>query len=225
MPRALIAHLPQAVCRLATDPRLRRLSFTAGLAAGKEPTALCAGLMKRMVKDLAGHRLVMADTDAEAMAASAVTAPYRNTGQVCLSPACFLVEASAYDRFARVFQAAARTIAVGEAFDAGTQRGPLRNGRRAAIGAPVEEARAHGTVVEGSAPSGPGSWHASAVLTGLAPAARGGDAEPFGPVALIEPVMDLEAAITEANRLSFGLAAYASTGSPRRPSRYPTMGL
>lgn len=207
---------------LATDPRLRLLSFTGGTAVGKALTALCAGTMKRMVMELGGHApvLVMADTDIEAVAASAVTAKYRNAGQVCISPTRFLVEASAYDRFADVFQAAARKLVVGNPFDAGTQMGPLQNARRrSAIRALVEDARVHGMVVEGSAPSGPGFWQAPSVLTGLHPAARARHEEPFGPVALIEPVADLEAAITEANRLNFGLAAYAFTGSLRTAER------
>jgi succinate-semialdehyde dehydrogenase/glutarate-semialdehyde dehydrogenase len=37
--------------------------------------------------------------------------------------------------------------------------------------------------------------------------------EPFGPVAIINPFDDVEAAIAEANRLPYGLAAYAFTRS------------
>jgi succinate-semialdehyde dehydrogenase / glutarate-semialdehyde dehydrogenase len=37
--------------------------------------------------------------------------------------------------------------------------------------------------------------------------------EPFGPVALLNPFDDMESAIEEANRLPYGLAAYAFTGS------------
>lgn len=39
--------------------------------------------------------------------------------------------------------------------------------------------------------------------------------EPFGPLALITPVANYDAAIAEANRLPYGLAAYAYTGSIR----------
>lgn len=37
--------------------------------------------------------------------------------------------------------------------------------------------------------------------------------EPFGPLALLRPFDDLEEAIQESNRLPYGLAAYAFTGS------------
>jgi succinate-semialdehyde dehydrogenase/glutarate-semialdehyde dehydrogenase len=40
--------------------------------------------------------------------------------------------------------------------------------------------------------------------------------EPFGPLALIRPFDSQEEAIAEANRLPYGLAAYAFTSSPAR---------
>jgi succinate-semialdehyde dehydrogenase/glutarate-semialdehyde dehydrogenase len=43
--------------------------------------------------------------------------------------------------------------------------------------------------------------------------ARAMNEEPFGPLALLRPFDDLEEAIRESNRLPYGLAAYAFTGS------------
>ncbi|RUX99397.1 aldehyde dehydrogenase family protein, partial [Mesorhizobium sp. M2A.F.Ca.ET.040.01.1.1] len=43
--------------------------------------------------------------------------------------------------------------------------------------------------------------------------------EPFGPVALMVPVNGLDEAIEEANRLSYGLAAYAFTRSADNAAR------
>ena len=40
--------------------------------------------------------------------------------------------------------------------------------------------------------------------------------EPFGPLALINPVTSLDDAIEKANALPFGLAAYAFTRSPQQ---------
>ena len=39
--------------------------------------------------------------------------------------------------------------------------------------------------------------------------------EPFGPVALIAPFKDFDSAVSEANRLPYGLAAYAFTKSAK----------
>ncbi|WP_268747210.1 aldehyde dehydrogenase family protein [Sphingobium sp. Ant17] len=43
--------------------------------------------------------------------------------------------------------------------------------------------------------------------------------EPFGPVAIINPYVDEEAMITEANRLPYGLAAYNWTDNAARQRR------
>jgi succinate-semialdehyde dehydrogenase/glutarate-semialdehyde dehydrogenase len=47
-------------------------------------------------------------------------------------------------------------------------------------------------------------------------AARIMNEEPFGPVALLSPFRDLEEAVARANRLPYGLAAYAFTQNARR---------
>ena len=43
--------------------------------------------------------------------------------------------------------------------------------------------------------------------------------EPFGPLALLRPFKTVDDAIAEANRLPFGLAAYAFTEQGRRQNR------
>jgi succinate-semialdehyde dehydrogenase/glutarate-semialdehyde dehydrogenase len=53
------------------------------------------------------------------------------------------------------------------------------------------------------------------VLTGVPKDARVMNEEPFGPLALIAPFSTFDEAVAEANRLPFGLAAYAYTRSAR----------
>jgi len=53
------------------------------------------------------------------------------------------------------------------------------------------------------------------VLTELPLSARAMTEEPFGPMALINPFKTFDDAVQEANRLPFGLAAYAWTRSAR----------
>lgn len=208
---------PPAIGRaFATDPRLRLLSFTGGTAVGKHLASLCAGTMTRMVMELGGHApvVVLADCNVEAVARAAVTAKYRNGGQVCISPTRFLVEAPVYRRFAQAFAVAAQDLRVGDPFAPETQMGPLQNARRvAAIRALVDDARSRALVHEGHAPSGAGFWQPPTVLMDLPGDARAWHEEPFGPLALIAPCDGLDAAIREANRLSLGLAAYAFTTS------------
>jgi succinate-semialdehyde dehydrogenase/glutarate-semialdehyde dehydrogenase len=49
--------------------------------------------------------------------------------------------------------------------------------------------------------------------------ARAMSEEPFGPLALINPVRDLDQAIEKANSLPYGLAAYAFTRSANNADR------
>jgi len=51
------------------------------------------------------------------------------------------------------------------------------------------------------------------VLTEVPLTARAMNEEPFGPIVLMRSFATIEEAITEANRLSYGLAAYAFTRS------------
>jgi succinate-semialdehyde dehydrogenase/glutarate-semialdehyde dehydrogenase len=53
------------------------------------------------------------------------------------------------------------------------------------------------------------------VITEVPKSARGMNEEPFGPLALISPFSNFEEVETEANRLPYGLAAYAFTSSAR----------
>ena len=57
------------------------------------------------------------------------------------------------------------------------------------------------------------------MLADLPDDARAMREEPFGPLALINPVSSLEEAIEKANGLPFGLAAYAFTNSARNVDR------
>jgi succinate-semialdehyde dehydrogenase/glutarate-semialdehyde dehydrogenase len=67
----------------------------------------------------------------------------------------------------------------------------------------------------GERPHNRGFFLAPTVLTDVPRTARILNEEPFGPVATTAALSDLDKAPAEANRLSFGLAAYAYTRSPR----------
>lgn len=58
-----------------------------------------------------------------------------------------------------------------------------------------------------------GNFYAPTILNNVPTTARIFNDEPFGPVAAVQGFTDLNAAISEANRLAFGLAGYAFTKS------------
>ena len=85
----------------------------------------------------------------------------------------------------------------------------------------VADARQHGAEVRtgGNRVGNTGNFFAPTVLTGLTREMRLMNEEPFGPIALMVPFRDLDEAITEANRLEYGLASYAYTRSVRSATR------
>lgn len=174
--------------------------------------------MKRVTLELGGHApvLVFADADVPRVVAMTVAGKFRNAGQVCLSPTRFLVQEGVHDAFAAQFTAAAAALRVGNGLDPDVKMGPLAHARRPpAIEELVQDAVDGGaTVATGGHPiGGTGYFWEPTVLTGVDPAVRAMNTEPFGPLALLTPFRDLDEGLALANRLPFGLASYAFTSS------------
>jgi succinate-semialdehyde dehydrogenase/glutarate-semialdehyde dehydrogenase len=94
--------------------------------------------------------------------------------------------------------------------------GPLANHRRIeAMEALIADASSRGGRIRagGKRIGNEGFFFEPTVLTDVPLNARIMNEEPFGPVAPISAFSDLDEAIAEANRLPFGLAAYAYTKS------------
>jgi succinate-semialdehyde dehydrogenase/glutarate-semialdehyde dehydrogenase len=85
----------------------------------------------------------------------------------------------------------------------------------------VEDAVTHGAKIAlgGERLGNRGWFYAPTVLTDVPETARIMNEEPFGPVAPIAGFYDEAEAIEKANRLPFGLAAYAFTKDGARASR------
>jgi succinate-semialdehyde dehydrogenase/glutarate-semialdehyde dehydrogenase len=143
---------------------------------------------------------------------------YRNAGQVCISPTRFLVQEGVYASFVDKFVAATKALKVGDGLEAGNNMGALANPRRSsAMQANVEDAQKHGGKVRtgGHRIGDKGNFFEPTVVTELDRSAIAMNVEPFGPLAVINPFRTFNDAVDEANRLPFGLAAYAWTNSAK----------
>ncbi len=205
---------------LIKSPVVRKISFTGSVAVGKQLAAMAASMMKRSTMELGGHAPVIVCDDADIDTAVRLLVPYkfRNAGQVCVSPTRFFVQERAYDRFVADFVARTRDLKVGDGLVPGTQMGPLAQTRRVrAIASFVDDAQTRGaSVLAGGAPiPGVGNFYAPTVIADLPEDARLMTEEPFGPVAGIVRFKTLDEVLQRANRLPFGLASYAFTGSTK----------
>ena len=143
---------------------------------------------------------------------------FRNAGQVCVSPTRFLVHESVYESFVDKFVAAAKGLKVGNGLDKDTRMGPLANPRRVdAMESLVADAVQRGAKVRtgGKRIGNEGFFFEPTVLTDVSREARLMNEEPFGPVAPITRFKDYGEVVAEANRLPYGLAAYAYTQSTK----------
>jgi len=219
---AVVFGVPAEVSQhLITSPVIRAVHFTGSIPVGKQLTALAAAGMKRTTMELGGHApvLVFDDVDVDAVLDMSATAKFRNAGQVCVSPTRFFVHEAIYERFARGFAERAKSMTVGNGLDNGVRMGPLAHDRRRpAVAALIDEAVSSGAraLAGGHALPGKGYFYAPTVLADVPDTARIMNEEPFGPVAVLQPFREFDEVIRQANRLPYGLAAYAFTQNSRR---------
>lgn len=218
----LVFGVPDEVSRhLLASPIIRKLSFTGSTAVGKHLLALAAQTVKRTTMELGGHApvIVFDDADLDRTVEMLATAKMRNTGQVCVSPTRFYVQEGIYDRFVTAFTERTRKVNVGDGLLETSHMGPMANPRRpAAIEKFVEDARSHGARVHtgGERHGKEGLFFQPTVLSNVPLHAKIMNEEPFGPVAVITPFKTFDDAVEQANRLPYGLAAYAFTESAKR---------
>jgi succinate-semialdehyde dehydrogenase / glutarate-semialdehyde dehydrogenase len=205
---------------LIPHPIIRKMSFTGSTAVGKQLAAIAGAHMKRVTMELGGHApaIVFDDADIDAASRLLAGAKYRNAGQVCVSPTRVMVQERVYDRFVEGFVQHSKALKVGDGLDKSTNMGPMANPRRiAAMESFIGDAVQHGATVRtgGNRIGNKGNFFEPTVITDVPLDARVMNEEPFGPLAVISRFTSFEDAVTEANRLPYGLASYAYTRSAR----------
>jgi succinate-semialdehyde dehydrogenase/glutarate-semialdehyde dehydrogenase len=201
---------------LIRQDQVRLVAFTGSTAVGKQLSTLAAQHMTPVLMELGGHApvIVCEDTDVEAAAISGAVRKMRNAGQVCTSPTRFFVHESIFERYTEIFTRRAAQTVVGNGFDAGVEMGPLANDRRPrALATLVEDAVARGAnlMTGGNRLGDKGYFFAPTVLANVPDDARVMHEEPFGPLAVVNPIASLDEGIDKANSVPFGLAAYGFT--------------
>ncbi|MGN3974352.1 NAD-dependent succinate-semialdehyde dehydrogenase [Tsuneonella sp. SYSU-LHT278] len=217
--------VPDEVSRhLLASPIIRKVTFTGSTAVGKHLAKLAAEDLKIATMELGGHApvLVFADSDIDKALDTMAANKYRNAGQVCVSPTRFLVEEPVFERFRDGFVERAKAIVVGNGMEKDTQMGPMASARGLErMESLVGDAKAQGAhlLAGGERIGNQGFFHQPTVLSEVPTGAEIMNEEPFGPVAILNPMANEDAMIEEANRLPYGLAAYAWTSDPARRRR------
>jgi succinate-semialdehyde dehydrogenase/glutarate-semialdehyde dehydrogenase len=218
---------------MATNPLVRKLTFTGSTEVGKELLAKCAGTVKRTSLELGGHApfIVFEDADIDKAAAAVVTSRFRNAGQTCICTNRVYAQRKIAPQLAAKIAELTGKLRIGNGLDPQTQVGPLIDERGfKKVEEHVKDAVSKGgTVLAGGKPhatpsngangsngaSGEnghgdlnGWFYQPTVIGNARPEMLVMHEETFGPVL---PIMEFdtdEEAIEMANDTPYGLAAY-----------------
>jgi acyl-CoA reductase-like NAD-dependent aldehyde dehydrogenase len=202
----------RAIAAVVADPRIRAVTVTASVAAGRFMAALAGQHGKKVVLELGGSDpfVVLEDADIAKAVQLGVTSRFSNNAQSCIAAKRFLVAEPVFDDFVSRFVEAVKGITVGDPMQAATRLGPLARGDlRDTVSRQVEDAVNQGArvLIGGKAVAGPGYFYEPTVLSGLRHDAPIVAEECFGPVALLFPFQTEAQAVELANATEYGLGA------------------
>jgi acyl-CoA reductase-like NAD-dependent aldehyde dehydrogenase len=192
---------------LATDPRLKRLSFTGSDEVGWALKAKAG--KKRVTLELGGNAAVIVDegVDLADVVERIVVGAFYQSGQSCISVQRILAVGDVYEELRSRLTARTMELVAGDPRDEHTFCGPLiTEGDAERLAGWIESARHAGAELL----CGGGRRGAVLEPTLLADVPREHPLvaeEAFGPVAVLQRVPDFAAALQEANRSRFGLQA------------------
>lgn len=196
---------------LVADERVRMVSFTGGVEAGKRIAGL-AGI-KKIGMELGSDSpvIVWKDADLELAVESGASGAFWAAGQNCIGVQRLLVHRDLYEPFRTAFVERTRKYRIGDKMKEDTDMGPMITaGEAQRVEEWIREAEGAGArVLAGGRREG--TLVQPTVLENVPPTVHLHFEEVFGPTVNLYPVDDLDTAIREANALPYGLLAAVFT--------------
>ncbi|MBW3534340.1 MAG: NAD-dependent succinate-semialdehyde dehydrogenase [Gemmatimonadetes bacterium] len=213
-----------AVEKVIEDERVRAVTLTGSVGAGKAVASKAGSLVKKTVLELGGSDpyVVLEDADLAAAAETCASSRLINSGQSCIAAKRFVVVDAVHDAFLERFSARMKKAKMGDPLKEDTEIGPqateaLRDQLHDQVRRSVDAGAR--LVVGGEVPDKAGAWYPPTVLADVAPGMPAWEEELFGPVAAVIRADDEEDAIRIANATSFGLGAAVFTKDLERGER------
>ena len=192
---------------LASDPRVRKISFTGSRDVG-ERICRTAGL-KKVTMELGSNAplIVLPDADLEKATQAIAVTGFANAGQVCISAQRVLAHKSIYADLIDALKPKVEALATGNPLQGETKMGPMvRESDAVRVAEWVEEAKKSGArLITGGGREG--AMYAPTVLADVKPDMRISREEVFGPAVGLASVETIEEAIELANDSDYGLSA------------------
>ncbi|MCW8109185.1 aldehyde dehydrogenase family protein [Alteromonas ponticola] len=190
-----------------TDERLKLLSFTGSPDVGWELKAKAG--KKPVILELGGNAACIIDEDADLEDAieRVIVGAYYQSGQSCIGVQRILIHRSIYDNFKQRFVDKVKTLKSGDPSDEDTFIGPMISESEAKrLHGWIEDAKNQGaTLLCGGERNG--AMLEATVMENVPKDADVSAEEAFGPVAILYPFDDFDAALDEINNSRYGLQA------------------
>ena len=198
---------------LATNPIVRKLSFTGSTEIGKILLQKCSGTVKKVSMELGGHApfIVFNDANINDAVAGAMQSKFRNTGQTCVCANRIYVQEKVHEEFCEKFINEVSKMKVGDGLNEENSSGPMIDEHSLTkVEEHVEDAIQYGAKVAigGSRHALGMNFYQPTILTGVTSEAKITTEETFGPVAPIYKFKDENEVIELANNSPYGLASY-----------------
>jgi acyl-CoA reductase-like NAD-dependent aldehyde dehydrogenase/nicotinamidase-related amidase len=231
---------PATASALAASPRVRAVSITGSLRAGRDLQDRCAGRLVPLQAELGGNNpaVVNADADVAAAAGSIAAGAFSFAGQRCTATRRAIAVGDAYDPLRAALREEISALRPGDPRDADTTFPPVIS--RAAVArveAIVDRARSAGATVwqpewasrlgagpttgaGGDRPAGDLPFVPPALIEGADPDSEVVQEESFGPILVLGRTGSLDDAIAQCNGVRQGLVASIHTRSGADAHRF-----
>ena len=217
----LLSGDPAAISsQLISSDIVKKVSITGSTRVGKLILKQAADKVQRVTMELSGHSpfIVFDDVDIKKVVDMAITAKFRNSGQVCISPSRFYIHENKKDAFTKLFVEKTIKLKIGNGLDENVQLGPMTTKKRLnEIEELVEKTKKEGAKVlcGGKKPAdfNKGYFYEPTVFDNVTDDFTIMKQEPFGPLVPITTFKDFDEVIERSNKHELGLASYIYTNS------------
>ena len=217
---------PSITSELIKSNIIKKISITGSTRVGKLVLKQAADKVQRVTMELSGHSpfIVFDDVDINKVTDMAISAKFRNNGQVCISPNRFYIHENKKAEFTKQIVEKTKKLKIGNGMNSDTVLGPLTTKKRLTeFEALVEKTKKEGATLlcGGKRPSSfnKGYFYEPTIFDDVKDNFSIMREEPFGPLIPLLTFKDFDEVIKRANDNELGLASYIFTNNLEKANK------